>query len=146
MSRQRTQHETSSSPLAGKRVVIVEDEGITQMQLRSILTRAEMLVVGAAANGADGVEVVLRQKPDLVLMDIIMPVMNGIEATKQILASFLTCIIMLTAISDTEIQEQAQAAGICGYVVKPVSSDTLLPEIEAAYHSFSASNGKGKQE
>lgn len=74
--------------LAGMRVVICEDEGITQLQLKRILTLAGLKVVGVAGDGQAGVETVLRERPDLVLMDIKMPVMDGLEAARQIMAAY----------------------------------------------------------
>src|SRR5581483_6962366 len=93
--------------LAGKRVVIVEDEGITVMQLRRMLVRAGMLVVGTAGNGKEGIETVLRERPDIVLMDIKMPVMDGLEAARRILETYPVCILMLTAYSTAEYQHRA---------------------------------------
>jgi AmiR/NasT family two-component response regulator len=126
---------TSSGPsaiLTGKRVVIVEDEGITQMQLRRVLTRAGMQVVGFALTGAEGIDVILREKPDIVLMDITMPgPINGLEALRQVLTQFLTCVVMVTAYS--EYKDQAAAAGAVGYVVKPIDSISLIPQLEQAY-------------
>lgn len=122
--------------LAGKRAVIVEDEGITQLQLRYILERRQVKVVGTAANGLGGVRLVETAKPDLVLMDIKMPVMSGLEAAEIILASVPTCIVFITAYSNAETRARAFEKGACGYVVKPITSDTLIPQLVSAYHRF----------
>ena len=123
-------------PLEGKRVVICEDEGVTQMQLRRALTRAGLDVVGAATNGQQGVEIALRERPDIVLMDIQMPVMDGLEAARRILEEFSLCVIVLTAFSDPAFLEKAQELGVSGYIIKPVTSDTLLPQIRKGYAAF----------
>lgn len=117
-------------------MVIVEDEGITMMQLRRTLTQIGLKVVGAAGNGQEGVEIVLREHPDLVVMDIKMPVMNGIEAARRILETYPVCIVMLTAFSTEEFQQQAREMGACGYVLKPITSDTLIPQLETAYRKY----------
>jgi response regulator NasT len=123
--------------LTGKRVVCVEDEGITLMQLDRILRREGLEIVGTATNGPEGVETVLSTMPDLVLMDIKMPgEYDGLEAARRILAEKRICIVMLTAFSDGVYQEQAQQIGTCGYVVKPIDRDTLIPQLEAALESF----------
>ncbi len=122
--------------LDGKRVVICEDEAVTQMQLRRALTRAGMAVVGIATNGREAVETTLREKPDIVLMDIRMPVMDGIAATRQILSRYDVCVVMLTAFSNDDYQDQARAMGACGYIVKPITSDVLLPLIQQALDEF----------
>ena len=125
------------SILSGKRVVIVEDEGITQMQLHRLLTLMEMDVVDAATSGPRGVEAVLRTKPDLVLMDIRMPgEYDGLEAARRILEVQSVCIVMLTAFSEQEYKEQAQRIGTCGYIVKPIDQVTLIPQLEVALSSF----------
>src|SRR5690242_14654533 len=92
----------SVSVLSGKRVAVVEDEGITQLQLSRILRSQGLEVVGTAADGQEAVEVVLATRPDLVLMDIRMPIMDGLEASERILAEYPVCIVMLTAFSDEE--------------------------------------------
>ena len=125
------------STLAGKRVIIVEDEGITQIQLRQILTRARLMVIGSATNGPEGVEMVARETPDLVLMDIRMPgEYDGLEAARRILAEQTVCVVMLTAFNDDDYKAQARQIGTCGYVVKPIDRDTLLPQLEAAYKQW----------
>ena len=128
------QADRKASILSGKRVVIVEDEGITQMQLRRILTLLGLDVADAATSGPRGVEAVLRAKPDLVLMDIRMPGdYDGLEAAHRILAVYSVCIVMLTAFAEPEYKDQARQIGACGYVVKPIDQDTLVPQLEAAY-------------
>jgi two-component system, response regulator PdtaR len=117
-------------------VVICEDEGITQMQLRRILTQAGCVVVATAGDGQAGVDAVLRERPDLVLMDIKMPVMDGLEAAEKILAAYRVCIIMLTAYATPEYQQRASEIGVCGYIIKPITAQTLLPQLQQAYTRF----------
>ena len=118
-------------------MVICEDEGILQMQLQRALTRAGLQVVGSANNGRTGVETVLRKRPDIVLMDIRMPIMDGLEATRRILAVYHPCIVMLTAYADENYQQQAREIGASGYIIKPVTTETLLPQLHAAWSSSS---------
>ncbi len=121
--------------LKGKRAVIVEDEGMTQMQLRLILRRAGMVVVGAAATGEQGVSICLRERPDVVLMDINMPgKVNGLEASKRILAEYQACIVILTAY--TGFKDEAREIGACGFIVKPVDETTLVPQLRNAVARF----------
>ncbi|MCW3051209.1 MAG: Hpt sensor hybrid histidine kinase [Chthonomonadales bacterium] len=123
--------------LAGKRIVIVEDEGITQMQLRRSLTRSGLVVVGTASTAESGIEVVLRERPDLVLMDIRMPgEFDGLEGARRILAQYQVCIVMLTAYAVEEYRERAREIGACGYLLKPVIAETLLDLLEQAYNGF----------
>ena len=133
-------HEDQQKPveLSGKRVVIVEDEGMLQLQLRMMLRSEGMDVVGTAADGETAIKVVLATRPDVVLMDINMPVMNGLEASERILAEFPVCIVMLTAFSEEEYQRKAKKIGTCGYVIKPVTSDTLIPQLLTAVQGFSS--------
>ncbi len=122
-------------PLVGRRVVIVEDEGVTQMQLGRVLARFGMSVVGSAMNGPMGVEMVLRERPDIVLMDINMPgPFDGLEAARRISAKVPTCIVMLTAYR--EYEERARQAGAYGYVTKPILGESLLPQLSAAYTEY----------
>ena len=122
--------------LRGKRVVIVEDEGVTQMQLRRALSRAGLDVIGSAPNGLEGVNMVLAQRPDLVLMDIRMPVMDGMEALTSIMEELSVCVVMLTAFADESSRQQARDKGASGYVVKPVTGEILLPQLVKAYAAF----------
>jgi len=122
--------------LREKRVVIVEDEGLTQLQLRKICLVVGMQVVGMATDGEQGVQKVLETLPDIVLMDIKMPVMDGLSAAERILKEYAVCVVMLTAYDLEEYKERAMTVGACGYVLKPVTAISLLPQIEAAYASF----------
>src|SRR5579871_4514453 len=122
--RMPSEETTKETILVGKRIVIVEDEGMTQMQLRKMLAHAGLNVVGSATNGKEGVEVILREQPDLVLMDINMPQMNGLEATKIVMETHKTCIVILTAYSDESHRQQAEEAGARGYLLKPITSDS----------------------
>jgi len=122
-----------SAVLAGKRVVICEDEGITQVQLVRLLKRAGLVVAGAANNGQTGVELVLREKPDLVMMDIRMPIMDGLEATRRILAEYPVCVVMLTAFADEAVREQSRQAGSRGFLLKPVTGPSLIAALEQFY-------------
>ncbi len=119
--------------LAGKRVVLCEDEAITMMQLQRALAQASLQVVGYARSCEEAVEVVLRERPDLVLMDINMDTPNaGILATSQIMPQFHTCIVMLTAYSDEETVQEAMNAGAAGYLIKPIVGAGLTSTLEAA--------------
>ncbi len=122
--------------LVGKRVVICEDEGITVMQLERALTRSGLIVIGKAGNGCECVDLVVRVKPDIVLMDIVMPGQSGLEATRRIMAEFPTCIVMLTANSDAENMDEARKLGAAGYIPKPIASEHLLPALSQALQMF----------
>ncbi|HLV81189.1 MAG TPA: response regulator [Chthonomonadaceae bacterium] len=141
-----TEKDAPPVDLKGKRVVVVEDEGITQMQLRRILTRAGLVLAGQAFNGQEGITAVLREHPDLVLMDIRMPVLDGLEATRQILEAFPVCVIMMTGFADPEYQEEAERIGASGYMHKPVTASTLIPNMQAAYRRYLSRQSQGSPE
>ncbi len=121
-----------ASPFVGKRALICEDEGVTSLQLKKILTQAGARVVGLANTGKAGVEVALRERPDLVLMDIRMPEMDGLEATRRILDEFPTCIVMITAFSDLPTVDRAIALGASGYIVKPADATHVTASVGSA--------------
>lgn len=115
------------------RVVIVDDEVLIRMFIREILENNGYEVVGEAEDGLSAITVCREQHPDFVIMDINLPIMTGLEATKVIneenLAEF---VIVLTAYRDKEIAEEAVNIDIMGYIVKPVDEDTLIPAIKIA--------------
>jgi len=123
-----------------QRVLICEDEGVTVMSLRKALARAGYQVVGEAVDGQQAIDLAQEKQPDLILMDITMlgPI-DGIAATREILQHQSVPIVMLTAYSDTSLVDAALDAGACGYLVKPITSEQLLPAIRTAtarFHAF----------
>ncbi len=129
--------EQTLASLSGKRVVIVEDEAVTQMQLRKILTQKGLIVVRSAMSGAEAMTITLAQRPDLVLMDIRLPGdMDGLEAARRILLQFPVCIVILTAAPNEEFQAQARQIGASGYIIKPIDRDTLFPQLHQALRAF----------
>jgi CheY-like chemotaxis protein len=129
---------TEEGVLKGLRVVVCEDEGITQMQLCRILNKAGLVVAGSAVNGKVAVEMALKERPDIILMDISMPVMDGLEAAQMILANYPACIIMLTANNGEEYLRSAREIGAYSYVDKPVSRDVLVPKLVSVWADFKA--------
>ena len=115
------------------RVVIVDDEPITRMDVGGMLTDLGFQVVGEAGDGFDAIDVCRRLRPDVVLLDVKMPVFDGFSAADTIIGEDLAgCVILLTAYSDRESIERAKQAGVMGYLVKPVEQRLLLPTIEVA--------------
>ena len=118
------------------RIVIAEDEAIIRLDLRETLEEEGYQVVGDCGRGDEAVELVKNQKPDVVILDIKMPVMTGLEAAKLIADTKICPIVMLTAFSQREIIEQARDAGALAYLVKPFQKSYLVPAIELAIARF----------
>ncbi len=115
------------------KIVIADDEPITRLDIREILEDTGYDVVGEASDGFDAVEMCRKHKPDLVLMDIKMPLLDGLKAAKIIKNGKLAGgILLLTAYSGKEFVNQAKDIGVAGYLVKPINEDSLLPMIEIA--------------
>ena len=113
------------------RVVIADDEPITKMDLRELLEEAGYEVVGEASDGFDAVEICRQTHPNLVLLDIKMPLLDGLSAAKIIHQEDLAeTIMMMTAYSEREFIEQAKECGVGGYLVKPIDEKSLIPNIE----------------
>ncbi|GDX34550.1 transcriptional regulator [Actinomycetes bacterium] len=118
------------------RIVIAEDEAIIRLDLRETLEEDGYQVVGDCGRGDEAVELVKNQKPDVVILDIKMPVMTGLEAARLISDTKICPIVMLTAFSQREIIEQARDAGALAYLVKPFQKSDLVPAIELAIARF----------
>ena len=117
----------------GIRVVIADDEPITRMDLKELLLAEGYQVVGEAADGFDAVEICKQTRPDLVLMDIKMPLLDGLSAAKLVYEENLAgTVMMLTAYSEREFVDQAKEVGVAGYLVKPIDEKSLVPSIELA--------------
>ncbi len=117
---------------ARKRVVIAEDEALIRMDLAEMLEEEGYEVVGQAANGEDAVKLAAQHRPDLVILDVKMPVLDGISAAERIGAEKIAPVLMLTAFSQRELVERARDAGAMAYLVKPFSKADLVPAIEMA--------------
>jgi len=118
------------------RVIVVDDEAVIRMGLRAMLEDAGHQVIGTAISGRSAVVLAEIEKPDLILMDIKMPEMDGLEAARQIMLKHPTPIVMLTAYSQRELVEQAKAASVFAYLVKPVKEEMLVPTLELAVIRF----------
>lgn len=126
-----TKSETAPGGTAS-RVVVAEDEALIRLDLVELLGEAGYDVVGQASNGEQAVELTLDLKPDLVIMDVKMPVMDGLSAADEIGKQRLCPVIMLTAFSQTELVERARDAGVMAYIVKPFTAADLAPAINIA--------------
>ena len=115
-----------------RRVLVAEDEGLIRLDIVETLTGAGFEVVGEASNGEEAVQLALELEPDLCVMDVKMPKMDGITAAEKILAELSCAVVMLTAFSQTELVERARDAGAMAYVVKPFSPADLIPAVEIA--------------
>ena len=113
-------------------IVIADNESLIRLDLREMLEEAGHTVVGEAINGRKAVELTRKYQPDLVLMDIKMPDMDGITASRKIADEQLAPVLLLTAYSQPEIVAKANDAGVLGYLVKPVREENLFPAIEVA--------------
>jgi response regulator NasT len=118
------------------RVVIAEDEALIRMDLAEMLADEGYDVVGQAADGQQAVELAERERPDLVILDVKMPVLDGIAAAERIAGQRIAPVVMLTAFSQRDLVERARDAGAMAYLVKPFSQSDLAPAIEMAVSRF----------
>jgi two-component system, response regulator PdtaR len=119
------------------RVVIAEDEAIIRLDLKEILEEEGYEVVGETGRGDDAVDLVRKHHPDLVILDIKMPGMDGLTAAKEITSERLAAVLILTAFSQRDLIDQAREAGALAYLVKPFQKSELLPALEIAIGRFS---------
>lgn len=118
------------------RVVIADDDPIIRMDLREMLTDLNYQVVGEAADGKNAVALARDLKPELVIMDIRMPEMDGIEAAQALTHDSIAPVLLLTAYSEPELVRRATEAGVVGYLVKPFREAQLGPAIEVTLGRF----------
>ncbi len=114
------------------RVIVAEDEAIIRMDLIEMLREAGYNVIGEAANGREAISLARHLKPDLAILDVKMPEIDGISAAELIVSEKLAAVLMLTAFSQRELVERARDAGAMAYLVKPFSISDLTPAIEMA--------------
>lgn len=118
--------------MSGKRILVAEDEAIIRLDLAEMLSEAGFEVVGQASNGEQAVALARELQPDLVIMDIKMPVLDGISAAEQLGTDRLCPVVMLTAFSQKELVERARDAGVMAYIVKPFTAADVTPAIDIA--------------
>jgi len=118
------------------RVIIADDESLIRMDLREMLTNLGYLVVGEVADGRSAVNQARELKPDIVIMDIKMADMDGIEAAKVLTEERVAPVVLLSAYSQRELVDRARDAGVVAYLVKPYREEDLTPAIEVALARF----------
>ena len=119
------------------RIVVAEDEALIRLDLTEMLTEAGYHVVGQASDGEQAVHLVREHRPDLVILDIKMPVLDGLSAAERIAGDRIAPVVMLTAFSQRELVERARDAGVMAYVVKPFTIADLTPALDIARSRWS---------
>ncbi len=121
---------------AARTVVVAEDEVLIRMDLAEMLTEEGYDVVGQAGDGATAVDLAEQLRPDLVILDVKMPILDGIAAAEQIASQRIAPVVILTAFSQRDLVERARDAGAMAYLVKPFTQADLVPAIEMAVSRF----------
>lgn len=119
-----------------RRVVIAEDEALIRMDLAEMLAEEGFEVVGQAADGERAVELAEEHRPDLVVLDVKMPKLDGIAAAQRIAEQRIAPVVILTAFSQRDLVERARDAGAMAYLVKPFTKNDLVPAVEMAVSRF----------
>jgi AmiR/NasT family two-component response regulator len=122
----------ASQPDEPRRVVIAEDEALIRLDLKEMLEEEGYVVVAEAADGEQAVALTQQHRPDLVVLDVKMPRLDGISAAERIATARLAPVVVLTAFSQRELVERARDAGAMAYLVKPFTKADLLPALEMA--------------
>lgn len=122
--------------LKARRILVVEDETLIRIDIIETLKEEGFEVVGEADNGEKAIELANELKPDLVLMDVKMPILDGISAAEKIIESRIAPVVLLTAFSQRELVERAKEAGAMAYLVKPFTPADLVPAIEIAISRY----------
>jgi response regulator NasT len=124
------------TPAAPRRVVVAEDESLIRLDIVEILRDNGFDVVGEAGDGETAVQLATDLRPDLVVMDVKMPQLDGISAAEKLAKNHIAPVVLLTAFSQKELVERASEAGALAYVVKPFTPNDLLPAIEIALSRY----------
>ncbi len=127
------------------RVIVADDESLIRMDLREMLTNLGYLVVGEVADGRSAVNQARELRPDVVIMDIKMPDMDGIEAARVLTEERIAPVVLLSAYSQRELVQRAREAGVVAYLVKPYREEELTPAIEVALARFAEFKDLQKQ-
>lgn len=127
------------------RILLADDEALIRLDLREMLTEAGHEIVGEAANGQEAVQLAQELRPDIVIMDVKMPVMDGLTAAQQITETGIAPVLLLTAYSQQDIVARATEAGVIAYLVKPVREQQLFPAVEVAVSRFRAWQELGRE-
>lgn len=133
MYRVRYAQRVSQTPF---RVVIAEDEALIRLDLKEMLEEEGYVIAGEAGDGEAAIELTERLRPDLVIMDVKMPVLDGVSAAERITADHLAPVVILTAFSQSDLVRRARDAGAMAYLVKPFTKADLIPAIEIAVSRF----------
>ncbi|MCU1693179.1 MAG: response regulator receiver and domain protein [Frankiales bacterium] len=120
----------------GTRVLLAEDEALIRLDLKEMLEEEGLVVCGEAGDGATAVRLATELRPDLVILDVKMPVMDGITAAEQIVSARIAPVVVLTAFSQRDLVARAREAGAMAYLVKPFQKKDLLPTVEMALARF----------
>ena len=123
---------TEPAAVPARRVLVAEDESLIRLDLAEMLAEEGYQVVGEADDGATAVRLAEELRPDLVVMDVKMPVLDGISAAERIVSQRIAPVLILTAFSQRELVERAREAGAMAYLVKPFAKTDLVPAIEMA--------------
>ncbi|MEI6179887.1 MAG: response regulator [Chloroflexales bacterium] len=127
------------------RILIADDEPLIRMNLRETLEEQGYLVVGDVGDGQSAVNLTRQVRPDLVLLDIKLPQVDGLAAAKQITSEGLAPVLLLTAHSSRELVEQAREAGVRGYLIKPIRDTELMPLIEVTLARWGEHTSRHKE-
>lgn len=127
------------------KIVLADDEALIRLDLREMLTEAGHEIVGEAANGQEAILLAEKLHPDIVIMDVKMPVMDGLTAAKTITEGELAPVLLLTAYSQQDIVAKAAEAGVIAYLVKPVREQQLFPAMEVAVSRFREWQGLSRE-